>query len=83
MQNAIHKAARLVDAIENVDVDLAVCGPSTIGNLFAANAIPATCGFAASYRNLHAPNEAVEHGTLPNAYRVYRRAVERLLIPPT
>lgn len=63
------------------DVELAVCGPSNIGNLFAAHGIPATCGFGASYRNLHAPNEAIELSTLASAYRVYRRAVERLLLP--
>ena len=39
------------------NTDLAVCGPSNIGNLFAAHGIPATCGFGASYRNLHAPND--------------------------
>ena len=63
------------------NTDLAVCGPSNIGNLFAAHGIPATCGFGASYRNLHAPNEAVELRTLASVYRVYRRAIERLLIP--
>lgn len=61
--------------------DLAVCGPSNIGNVFAAHGIPATCGFGASYRNVHAPNEAVELRTLASAYKVYRRAIERLLIP--
>jgi succinyl-diaminopimelate desuccinylase len=37
------------------NANLAVCGPSNIGNLFAAHGIAATCGFGASYRNLHAP----------------------------
>jgi succinyl-diaminopimelate desuccinylase len=58
-----------------------VCGPSNIGNLFAAHGIPATCGFGATYRNLHAPNEAVAVRTLAIVYKVYRRAVEHLLIP--
>jgi acetylornithine deacetylase/succinyl-diaminopimelate desuccinylase-like protein len=63
------------------NTDVAVCGPSNIGNLFAAHGIPAACGFGASYRNLHAPNQAVELRTLATAYRAYQRAVERLLIP--
>jgi succinyl-diaminopimelate desuccinylase len=76
-------SALLAAAREHHDpeVDLAVGGPSNIGNLFAAHGIPATCGFGATYRNLHAPDEAIELGTLASAYKVYRRAVERLLLP--
>jgi succinyl-diaminopimelate desuccinylase len=75
-------SALLAAAREHHDphTELAVCGPSNIGNLFAAHGIPATCGFGASYRNLHAPNEAVELRTLASAFRVYRRAIELLLI---
>ncbi len=58
-----------------------VCGPSNIGNFFAARGIDATCGFGVSYENLHAPNECVEIDTIPMAYRVYRDAVRSLLLP--
>jgi hypothetical protein len=40
-----------------LDVEPVVCGPSNVGNSFAAHGIDATCGFGVTYENLHAPNE--------------------------
>jgi succinyl-diaminopimelate desuccinylase len=57
-----------------------VCGPSNIGNLFFAHGIDATCGFGASYKGVHAPNEGVEINTVPMTYRVYRDAIRKLLV---
>jgi hypothetical protein len=41
-----------------------VCGPSNIGNYFAAHEIDATCGFGVAYENLHAPNERIKLDTI-------------------
>jgi succinyl-diaminopimelate desuccinylase len=72
----------LVAAAESVlgrTLPVAVAGPSNIGNLLAARGIPATCGFGAAYRNVHAPDECVELATLEPVYRIYRRALFTLL----
>jgi succinyl-diaminopimelate desuccinylase len=56
-----------------------VAGPSNIGNYLASQGIEATCGFGASYRHLHAPDEGIDISTLTPVFRAYRGAVGRLL----
>ncbi len=56
-----------------------VTGPSNDGNLLAERGIPATCGFGAAYRNIHAPDECVDLSSLAPAFRVYEAALEELL----
>jgi succinyl-diaminopimelate desuccinylase len=75
----------LVAASESVlgrALPVAVAGPSNTGNLLAARGIPATCGFGAAYRNVHASDECVDLGTLEPVYRIYHGAVTTLLDDP-
>lgn len=60
-------------------VPTAVAGPSSIANYLATLGIPATAGLGVSYRNIHAPDEAVELATLEPTFRTYRNALTRLL----
>jgi succinyl-diaminopimelate desuccinylase len=55
-----------------------VAGPSNIGNYLASQGIEATCGFGASYKHLHAPDESIDISTLIPVFQAYRRAVARL-----
>jgi succinyl-diaminopimelate desuccinylase len=63
-----------------------VCGPSNIGNYFAAHEIDATCGFGVTYENLHAPNERIKLDTIQMTSEVYSTAMHSLLafaaVPP-
>ncbi len=61
------------------DIPPAVVGPSSIANLLATLAIPATAGLGVNYRNIHAPDECVELATLEATYQTYLRAMRRLL----
>lgn len=54
-------------------------GPSNIGNLLAAEGIPATAGFGLPYEGLHGIDERAHLAELPQVYSVYQRAVLRLL----
>lgn len=56
-----------------------VCGPSNIGNLLAAQGIPALCGFGVTCEGYHAPDERVRLNDIPTVYRIYRRAIDSLL----
>jgi succinyl-diaminopimelate desuccinylase len=56
-----------------------VAGPSNIGNYLASQGIEATCGFGASYKHVHAPDEGIDISTLTPVFRAYRGAVDRLL----
>jgi succinyl-diaminopimelate desuccinylase len=56
-----------------------VCGPSNVGDYFAAHQIAATCGFGVTYENLHAPNECIKVGTIEMTHKVYYTAVRSLL----
>jgi succinyl-diaminopimelate desuccinylase len=57
-------------------IDCKICGPSNVGNYLSTQQIPATCGFGVAYDNEHGTNEYAELSTIPEIYRVYRRAVE-------
>lgn len=57
------------------DVPLVVCGPSNIGNYLAAKGIPATCGFGAQYKNIHAPDEQVDTRSIGPVYQTYLKSV--------
>lgn len=61
------------------DVPLAVCGPSNIGNLFAAHGIPTICGLGVGARNVHGTDEAALIASIPAAYRGYREGARRFL----
>jgi succinyl-diaminopimelate desuccinylase len=61
------------------DIPAVVCGPSNIGNYFAAHGIDATCGFGVTYENIHAPNERIKLETIEATYNVYEAAVRSLL----
>ena len=56
-----------------------VCGPSNVGNYFAAHRIDATCGFGVTYENLHAPNERIKLDTIQMTSDVYSTAIHALL----
>ncbi|GAB2881494.1 hypothetical protein GCM10027074_57190 [Streptomyces deserti] len=74
-------AAALLDAAarEGLRVRAKTAGPSNIGNLLAAEGIPATAGFGLPYEGLHGVDERVRLADLPVVHAVYRRAVLSLL----
>ena len=61
------------------DLPQAVVGPSSIANYLATLGIAATAGLGVNYRNIHAPDEAVELATLEPTRRTYLTALQRLL----
>jgi succinyl-diaminopimelate desuccinylase len=65
------------------EISPVVCGPSNIGNYFAAHRIDATCGFGVTYENLHAPNERIKVDTVQMTSDVYSTAIHSLLAPGT
>ncbi|WP_414166369.1 M20 family metallopeptidase [Streptoverticillium reticulum] len=54
-------------------------GPSNIGNLLAAEGIPATAGFGVPYEGLHGIDERARLAELPTVYAIYHQAVLSLL----
>lgn len=74
--SAIRSAHR---EVYNQALNLAVAGPSNIGNFLAGRGIQATCGFGVRYENLHAPNERACIKDAPNVLRVYYRAYKKLM----
>jgi succinyl-diaminopimelate desuccinylase len=66
-------------ARHNPQIAAVVCGPSNIGNYFAAHGIDATCGFGVTYENLHAPNERIKLDTIQMTSDVYSTALQLLL----
>lgn len=66
-------------AHHNPQIASVVCGPSNIGNYFAAHQIDATCGFGVTYKNLHAPNERIKLDTIQLTSDVYSAAIHSLL----
>jgi len=61
------------------DIPLAVCGPSNIGNLFAAHGIPTICGLGVTAENVHGTDECALLESVPAAYRGYFEGVLRFL----
>ncbi|MGA5135116.1 M20 family metallopeptidase [Streptomyces olivoreticuli] len=74
-------AAALLDAAAaaGLRVRAKTAGPSNIGNLLAAEGIPATAGFGVPYEGLHGIDERAHLVGLPHVYVVYQRAVLDLL----
>jgi succinyl-diaminopimelate desuccinylase len=74
-------AAALLGAAagQGLRVGAKTAGPSNIGNLLAAEGIPATAGFGLPYEGLHGVDELVHLADLPVVHAVYRRAVLDLL----
>lgn len=74
-------AAALLGAAagQGLTVRAKTAGPSNIGNLLAAEGIPATAGFGLPYEGLHGVDERVHLADLPVVHAVYRRAVLGLL----
>jgi len=70
---------RAAEEVRGSPTPLELAGPSNTGNLLATHGIPATCGFGVRYRNLHAPNEAIDVSTLGPIYDVYLGALQLLL----
>lgn len=60
-------------------VPLVVCGPSNIGNLFAAHGIPTICGLGVTAENVHSTDECALLASVPQAYRGYFEGVRRFL----
>jgi succinyl-diaminopimelate desuccinylase len=60
-------------------VPLAVCGPSNIGNLLAAEGIPTICGLGVTAENVHGTDECALVASIPAAYRGYREGALRFL----
>lgn len=61
------------------DIPLAVCGPSNIGNLFAAHGIATICGLGVTAENVHGTDECARLDSVPWAYRGYFEGVRRFL----
>jgi succinyl-diaminopimelate desuccinylase len=61
------------------DIPLAVCGPSNIGNLFAAHGIPTICGLGVTAESIHGTDECALLASVPEAYRGYFEGVRRFL----
>ncbi|MFF9120039.1 hypothetical protein ACF09Y_31465 [Streptomyces massasporeus] len=74
-------AAALLGAAagQGLTVRARTAGPSNIGNLLAAEGIPATAGFGLRHEGLHGVDEQVHLADLPLVHAVYRRAVLDLL----
>ncbi|MGW3115871.1 M20 family metallopeptidase [Streptomyces sp. NPDC001107] len=74
-------AAALRDAAarEGLTVHAKTAGPSNIGNLLAAEGIPATAGFGVRYEGLHGTDERACLTDLPRVHAIYRQAALRLL----
>ncbi|WP_406438075.1 M20/M25/M40 family metallo-hydrolase [Streptomyces sp. NBC_01613] len=74
-------AAALLEsaANEGLTVRAKTAGPSNIGNLLAAEGIPATAGFGVHHEGLHGTDERARLADLPAVHAVYRRAVLNLL----
>jgi succinyl-diaminopimelate desuccinylase len=72
-------ALRDAAAAEGLTVRPKTAGPSNIGNLLAAEDIPATAGFGVRYAGLHGVDERACLDDLPAVHAVYRRAVLGLL----
>ena len=60
-------------------IALAVCGPSNIGNLFAAHRIPTICGLGVSAENVHGTDECALIDSVPAAYHGYCESTRRFL----
>ncbi|WP_224371717.1 M20 family metallopeptidase [Hyalangium versicolor] len=75
LARALQQAAQ---EIRGSSLPCEVAGPSNTGNLLATHGIPATCGFGVRYRNIHAPDEAIDVSSLAPAYLAYLRALELL-----
>jgi succinyl-diaminopimelate desuccinylase len=60
-------------------IPLAVCGPSNIGNLFAAHGIATLCGLGVTAENVHGTDECALLASVPQAYRGYFEGVRRFL----
>ncbi|MBF6176030.1 M20/M25/M40 family metallo-hydrolase [Nocardia blacklockiae] len=56
-----------------------IAGPSNIGNLLAAEGIPATAGFGMNYHGLHGIDEAADLAGLPTVHIAYHHAALSLL----
>ena len=76
MVQALATAAR---AAFGHDVPPALVGPSSIGNFLSTLGLAATAGLGVSYRNIHAPDEAVELVSLAPTFLTYRNALLQLL----
>jgi succinyl-diaminopimelate desuccinylase len=61
------------------DIPLAVCGPSNIGNLFAAYAIATICGLGVTAENVHGTDECALLASVSPAYLGYFEGVRRFL----
>ncbi|MDF2264908.1 M20/M25/M40 family metallo-hydrolase [Streptomyces coacervatus] len=74
-------AAALLEAAarEGLTVRAKTAGPSNIGNLLAAEGIPATAGFGVRYEGLHGRDERACLADLPKVHAVYEQAVLHLL----
>jgi succinyl-diaminopimelate desuccinylase len=66
--------SRAAAAILGRPVPVQVVGPSNVGNYLASRGVPATSGFGARYRALHAADECIEVASLLPVYHVYLRA---------
>ncbi len=60
-------------------IPLAVCGPSNIGNLLAAQRIPTICGLGVTAENVHGTDECALIAGIPAAWRGYREGARRYL----
>ena len=61
------------------DVPLAVCGPSNIGNLFAAHGIPTLCGLGVTAENVHGTDECALLESVGAAWRGCFEGARRFL----
>jgi succinyl-diaminopimelate desuccinylase len=75
----VHAMLAAARAHHKPQITPVVCGPSNVGNYFAAHGIAATCGFGVTYENLHAPNERIKLDTIQMTSDVYSTAIHSLL----
>jgi succinyl-diaminopimelate desuccinylase len=60
-------------------IALAVCGPSNIGNLFAAHDIPTICGLGVTAENVHGTDECALLESVPAVYHSYCASTRQYL----
>jgi succinyl-diaminopimelate desuccinylase len=74
--------AAMMDAIAASSAKKAqprISGPSNAGNVAAAYGIPTTAGFGVACKRAHGADESIDITTIPTAYAVHVKAMERLL----
>jgi len=62
--------------------EMAISGPSNIGNFLAMHGTEVVAGFGVEYRNVHGPDECVRIATIDDVYGVYSQVIGAFMTMP-